>query len=66
MAHTEKCRGCMSENKCDYITCRLEDVVKVTDFEINATGGYNVYYENGQVKTVNKQMLIDMLNRNRI
>ena len=56
----------MSENKCDYITCRLEGVVKVTDFGINATGGYNVYYENGQVKTVNKQMLIDMLNRNRI
>lgn len=25
MAHTEKCRGCMNENKCDYITCRIEE-----------------------------------------
>ncbi len=25
MAHTEKCRGCMYENACDYITCRIED-----------------------------------------
>lgn len=24
MGHTEKCRGCHYENKCDYITCRKE------------------------------------------
>ena len=28
MAHTEKCRGCMYENKCDYITCRIEEANK--------------------------------------
>lgn len=22
MAHTEKCRGCMYENTCDYISCK--------------------------------------------
>lgn len=26
MAHTEKCRGCMFENACDYIHCRGEKV----------------------------------------
>lgn len=25
MARTEKCRGCMNENKCDFITCRIEE-----------------------------------------
>ena len=25
MAHTEKCRGCMYENACNYITCRKEE-----------------------------------------
>lgn len=34
----------------------------VVDFGINATGGYNVYYENGAVRTVNKETLIQMLN----
>lgn len=24
MAHTEKCRGCMYENACDYMDCRTE------------------------------------------
>lgn len=23
MAHSEKCRGCMFENACDYINCRI-------------------------------------------
>ncbi len=25
MAHTEKCRGCMYENACDYIDCRINE-----------------------------------------
>lgn len=31
MAHTEKCRGCLNENKCDYINCRLDS--GVIDFD---------------------------------
>lgn len=25
MEHTEKCRGCIIENRCDYITCRIDE-----------------------------------------
>ncbi len=25
MAHTEKCRGCMYENACDYVDCRFDE-----------------------------------------
>ena len=25
MAHTENCRGCMNENKCDYINCQRKN-----------------------------------------
>ena len=35
---------------------------KVVDFGINATGGFNVYYEDGQVRLVDKTTLIEMLN----
>lgn len=28
MAHTEKCRGCVYENECSFITCRIEDSIK--------------------------------------
>lgn len=28
MAHTEKCRGCVYENECSFITCRIEDAIK--------------------------------------
>ena len=28
MAHTEKCRGCMYENACNYIQCRREENAK--------------------------------------
>ncbi len=35
---------------------------KVVDFGINATGGFNVYYEDGQVRTVDSKTLIEMLN----
>ncbi len=35
---------------------------KVVDFGINATGGFNVYYEDGQVRIVDSKTLIEMLN----
>ena len=28
MAHTEKCRGCVYENECSFITCRIEDAIQ--------------------------------------
>lgn len=30
MAHTEKCRGCMYENACDFIDCRISKKQSVT------------------------------------
>ena len=29
MAHTEKCRGCMHENACDYINCRFDEIKNI-------------------------------------
>ena len=29
MAHTEKCRGCVYENRCDYITCEIQHLAEV-------------------------------------
>lgn len=29
MAHTEKCRGCVYENRCDYITCQIQYIEEV-------------------------------------
>ena len=38
------------------------EIRTVKDFGINATGGYNIYYSNGIVSTVDKKTLIEMLN----
>lgn len=61
MAHTEKCRGCMNENRCDYITCRIEENKQIRnqaiDDCINAFAnwfGYN--YENQGYYRLLKQM----------
>lgn len=35
---------------------------KVVDLGINATGGFNVYYESGEVRTVDREMLLSMIN----
>lgn len=29
MAHTERCRGCMYENACSYIDCRIENDISL-------------------------------------
>lgn len=29
MTHTEKCRGCMYENACDYIICRFDEIKNI-------------------------------------
>lgn len=33
MAHTEKCRGCIFENRCDYITCKIDEANYEIDLE---------------------------------
>ena len=35
MAHTEKCRGCMNENKSDYITCRIKEAKEIRNQTID-------------------------------
>ena len=35
MAYSEKCRGCMNENKCDYITCRIEEIKEIRNKTID-------------------------------
>ena len=35
MAWTEKCRGCMYENACDYITCRKENEKEIRNKAID-------------------------------
>lgn len=55
-----------AEDRLNYLENKIQNTVKVKDFGINATGGYNVYYEDGLVKTVNKETLINILNGNRI
>ena len=39
-----------------------ETVRIIEDFGINATGGFNIYYNDGSVITVDKKTLIKMLN----
>lgn len=51
-----------AENRLNYFEEQMENRMRVKDFGINATGGYNVYYDNGQVRTVDREMLINMLN----
>lgn len=33
MAYTEKCRGCIYENACDYINCRTEETCSNCEYE---------------------------------
>ena len=35
MWREEKCRGCMYENACDFITCRIEYEKKIRDDAID-------------------------------
>lgn len=52
MAHTEKCRGCMYENACDYIICRFDEIKnirnQVIDECINALTDYFGYNDDNQ------------------
>lgn len=52
MAHTEKCRGCMYENACDYIICRFDEIKnmrnQVIDECINAFADYFGYNDDNQ------------------
>lgn len=54
-----------AENRLNYLEEKVASEPKIKDFGINATGGYNVYYEDGLVRTVNKETLISMLNGNK-
>lgn len=54
-----------AENRLNEFEKRLEKRQadgKVVDFAINATGGFNVYYEDGKVVTIDKDTLVKMLN----
>ena len=54
-----------AENRLNEFEKRLEKRQadgKVVDFSINATGGFNVYYEDGKVVTIDKDTLVKMLN----
>ncbi len=52
MTHTEKCRGCMYENACDYIICRFDEIKnirnQVIDECINALTDYFGYNDDNQ------------------
>lgn len=41
---------------------KKETVRIIEDIGINATGGFNIYYNDGSVITVDKKTLIKMLN----
>ena len=61
MTHTEKCRGCMYENACNYITCRIEEDKetrnKIIDDCINAFADWYGYdYQNQGYYRLLKQM----------
>ena len=51
-----------AENRLNYLEEKNSSAVKVKDFSINARGGYNIYYEDGLVRTITKESLINMLN----
>lgn len=54
-----------AENRLNEFEKRLEKRQangKVVDFAINAPGGFNVYYEDGKVVTIDKDTLVKMLN----
>lgn len=62
MAHTEKCRGCMNENKCDYITCRIEEEKEIRNKAIEECindfadwFGYN-YQNQGYYRLLKQKM----------
>lgn len=49
MAHTEKCRGCIYENTCDFINCRLNNVtqsVEITEKELQIIYAALMHYGN--------------------
>lgn len=44
MAHTEKCRGCIIENRCDYITCRIDEAKEEMEKQLKKEKTFELVY----------------------
>lgn len=44
MEHTEKCRGCIIENRCDYITCRIDEAKEEMEKQLKKEKTFELVY----------------------